>query len=334
MSRLPTTHLVRRTFSLSLAIALLTASIPMHATALRGAPAPAAEAPTSVDAPRRVVLEPRAAAAAAPGRVAEAPHDPSTDRQEAAGLRHVGRDAAEARAAAIAAARAEAAAKAKAEAAAKAAAEKAHKAAEAKAKAEAAAKVKAEAAAAAKAEAAAAKAHAAEIAKAKAEAAAAAKARTEAAATAAKAKAEAPAPKPAAKSNYQGRNHFWFPALGISASVAWFPCSRAEEPGNAVYRWGCGGSNNVYLMAHAWGHFNALNRAYYNGALKAGQTAVYADNDGRIHYYRLDFLRTGPPTAAQSWAWAAQPGPSMTLQTCIGTNSEGRLFVRFHEVSP
>ncbi len=324
MSRLPTTHVVRRTFGLSLVIALLTASVPMHATALRGAPSPAVvEAPAPVVAPRPVVVEPRAVAAVAPGRFAEARHDPSIDRQEAASLRHVARDAAQARAAAIAAARAEAAAKAKAEAAAKAAAEKARKAAEAKTKAEAAAKAKAEAAAA--------KARAVAIAKAKAEAAA--KANAAAAAAAAKAKAPAAAPKPAAKSNYQGRNHFWYPALGISASVAWFPCSRAEEPGNAVYRWGCAGSNNVYLMAHAWGHFNALNRAYYNGALKAGQTAVYADNDGRVHYYRLDFLRTGPPTAAQSWAWGAQSRPSMTLQTCIGANSEARLFVRFHEVA-
>ncbi len=325
MSRLPKTHVVRRTFGLSLVIALLTASVPMHATALRGAPSPAVvEAPAPVVAPRRVMVEPRAIAAVAPGRVAEAPHDPSIDRQDAASLRHVARDAAQARAAAIAAARAEAAAKAKAEAAAKAAAEKARKAAEAKAKAAAVAKAKAEAAAA----------RAAAVAKAKAEAAAVAKAKAAAAAKAQAAVKPAPKPAPKPASNYQGRNHFWYPALGISASVAWFPCSRSEEPGNAVYRWGCAGSNNVYLMAHAWGHFNALNRAYYNGALQVGQTAVYADNDGRIHYYRLDFLRTGPPTAAQSWAWAAQSRPSMTLQTCIGANSEGRLFVRFHEVWP
>ena len=95
-------------------------------------------------------------------------------------------------------------------------------------------------------------------------------------------------------SKYSGRNRMWYPALGISYSVSWFPCSRSRPPDNYVYRWGCAGSNNVYLMAHAWGKFSRLNRAYYNGGLSRGQLRVYADGSGRVHYYRLPWWRTCP----------------------------------------
>ena len=315
MSHLPASHVVRRSFGLFLVVALVTAGTPMNATALRGQPAPTEVGQRASGVAERPVREPRAVAAVAPGRVAETPRDPRLDRQEAASARFVARDAAAAALARAAQARAEAEARAKAEAAAKAKA-----AAEAKAKAKAAAAAKAKAIAAAKAKAAAA---------AKAKAAAAAKAKAQAAA---QVKVQKAAPKPAA-TGYRGRNHFWYPALGINASVSWFPCSRSEEPGSPVYRWGCAGANNVYLMAHAWSHFRALNRAYYNGGLRTGQLAVYADNNGRVHYYRLAWYKTGPPTTGMSWAWAAQSRSSMTLQTCIGANSELRLFVRFHEVA-
>ncbi|MGI8703075.1 MAG: hypothetical protein ACR2JZ_01020 [Candidatus Limnocylindrales bacterium] len=132
---------------------------------------------------------------------------------------------------------------------------------------------------------------------------------------------------------YSGRNHMWYPALGINQPVGWFPCDRAAAPDNYVYRWGCAGSNNVYLLGHAWGKFAALNRAYYNGGLAQGQLVVYADNDGRIHYFRLAWLKTYPPVAEASWAWAGQSQSSLTLQTCVGSNSEERLFVRFTEVA-
>jgi len=201
----------------------------------------------------------------------------------------------------------------------------------AKAKAEAAAKARAEAAAKAKAEAAA-KARAEAATKAKAQAAAAAKARADAAARTA-VKPVPPAPPKPTGATYSGRNRFWYPALGITQSVAWFPCSRSRAPDNLVYRWGCAGSNNVYLMAHAWGKFHALNRAYYNHTLKSGQLVVYGDANGRIHYYRLDWWKTARPTTSASWAWAAQSRSSLTLQTCVGANSEYRLFVRFHEVA-
>jgi hypothetical protein len=182
-----------------------------------------------------------------------------------------------------------------------------------------------------------------------AEAAAIAKAQAEAAARAAAAKAEAAAKAAAAKAAtattttttkaastapvYRGKNRFWYPKLGINQSVYWFPCSRSREPDNLVYRWGCAGANNVYLMAHAWGKFSALNRAYYNHTLRAGQLVVYADGNGRTHYYRLAWWKTARPTTSASWAWAAQSRSALTLQTCIGANSEYRLFVRFYEVA-
>jgi hypothetical protein len=131
---------------------------------------------------------------------------------------------------------------------------------------------------------------------------------------------------------YRGRNHMWYPALGISYPVSWFPCSRSRPPDNFVYRWGCAGRNNVYLMAHAAGKFGPLNRAYYSGRLARGQLLVYADNAGRIHRYRLVWSRTYPPLTTASWAWASQARSSATLQTCIGSNSQLRLFVRFVEV--
>jgi hypothetical protein len=299
MHRLPAHRSFSRITSVSLALVLLTSAFPMTVTALPGAARPAQTSHSASADDLR--LRPGAARVDYSAAYARPGDDLPDDLRLLPGAHRVNpvaeiaqRRAAEAAAAAKAKAEAEAAAKAKAEAAAKS---------------------KAEAAA-----------------KAKAQAAAAAKAKAEAAAKAAAKPAPAATPKPTA-SKYSGRNRFWYPALGISQSVAWFPCSRSREPDNLVYRWGCAGSNNVYLMAHAWGKFNALNRAYYNGSLKAGQLVVYGDAKGRIHYYRLDWSKTARPTTSASWAWAAQSRSSLTLQTCVGANSELRLFVRFHEVA-
>ncbi len=132
---------------------------------------------------------------------------------------------------------------------------------------------------------------------------------------------------------YRGRNHFWYPALGMDQSVSWFSCDRSSPPGAPTYRWGCAGRGNVYLMAHNYGNFNPLYRAYYNGALDRGELAVYADDDGDIHYFRLAWYRVAPPTTDAAWAWSSQSTSSMTLQTCVGKNDSLRLFVRFTEVS-
>jgi hypothetical protein len=146
-----------------------------------------------------------------------------------------------------------------------------------------------------------------------------------------KAKASArPSAKPARV--YRGRNHVWIPALGISRSISWFPCSRSRPPDNYMYRWGCAGSNNVYLMGHAYSVMKPLHDAYVNGRLRTGMRAVYADARGKIHVFSVRWWKVVRPTTAASWAWASQKVSSMTLQTCVGKNSAYRLMVRLTEV--
>ena len=130
----------------------------------------------------------------------------------------------------------------------------------------------------------------------------------------------------------KGRNHFWFPAVGINRSVYSFPCSRSRAPDNLVYRWGCAGRNNVYLMGHAHSVFSPLHNAYVSGRLRIGMKAYYADGRGKVHTYKVKWWKLTRPTTSASWAWASQSVPSMTLQTCVGSNSEYRLMVRLVEV--
>ncbi|HTG40212.1 MAG TPA: sortase, partial [Methylomirabilota bacterium] len=129
-------------------------------------------------------------------------------------------------------------------------------------------------------------------------------------------------------SSYHGRNHVWIPTLGINRSIASFPCSRSRPPDNYVYRWGCAGTNNVYLLGHAYSVFKPLHDAYVAGRLKKGMKVFYTDGNGRVRTYAVVWWKVTPPTTSASWAWAAQSRPSMTLQTCLGANSEYRLMVR------
>jgi hypothetical protein len=131
---------------------------------------------------------------------------------------------------------------------------------------------------------------------------------------------------------YRGVNHVWIPSLGVNRSVGFFSCSRSSEPANYVYRWGCAGSNNVYLLGHAWGVFKPLHDAYYSGRLRVGMEVVYADGSGHVHAYRVQWWKVVAPTTAASWAWASLSRPSMTLQTCLGSNSQYRLMVRLARV--
>jgi hypothetical protein len=147
-----------------------------------------------------------------------------------------------------------------------------------------------------------------------------------------KVKAPAPVKAPtvkAAPTTYAGRNHFWFPALKISRPVYTFECTRKREPANYVYRWGCAGKNNVYLLGHAWGVFKPLHDAYLAGRLKVGMVAYYADSNGRVRKYKVTTWRVVNPVDSH-WAIADQPVPSMTLQTCVGLD---RLNVRLVAVN-
>jgi hypothetical protein len=128
--------------------------------------------------------------------------------------------------------------------------------------------------------------------------------------------------------SHTGRNHVWIPSLGVSQSVSFFSCTRSATPDNYVYRWGCAGSNNIYLLGHAYSVFKPLHDAYVNGRLFAGMKVFYADGSGRTTVYAVKWWKLTKPTTDASWAWAAQSVPSMTLQTCVGAQSQYRLMVR------
>jgi hypothetical protein len=134
-------------------------------------------------------------------------------------------------------------------------------------------------------------------------------------------------PKPAPAPSYRGANHVWIPSLGINRSVSGFSCSRTRPPDNYVYRWGCAGSNNIYLMGHAYSVFKPLHDAYVSGRLRTGMRVIYADGGGHVQTYVVSFWRLVSPVGA-GWAYAAQSRPSMTLQTCVGARSQWRLIVR------
>ena len=99
-----------------------------------------------------------------------------------------------------------------------------------------------------------------------------------------------------------------------------------------MYRWGCAGANNVYLMGHAHSVMKPLHDAYVSGRLNVGMKAYYAGRDGVVHKYAVKWWKLTRPTTDAAWAWAPQDVPSMTLQTCVGRNSEFRLMVRLVRV--
>jgi hypothetical protein len=141
-----------------------------------------------------------------------------------------------------------------------------------------------------------------------------------------------PAPRPTSTAAHVGRNHVWIPSLGIDKSISWFSCTRSTPPDNFVYRWGCAGTNNVYLLGHAASVFQPLHDAYLDGRLKVGMRVWYADNSGTVHQYSVIWWKLTKPTTDAAWAWAAQSVPSMTLQTCMGATSQYRLMVRLVQV--
>jgi sortase (surface protein transpeptidase) len=85
-------------------------------------------------------------------------------------------------------------------------------------------------------------------------------------------------------------------------------------------------------MSHAWSTFKPLHDAYVRGGLKKGMKVWYADGGGTVRVYRVSWWRVTAPTTAASWAWASLARPSMTLQTCVGSNSQYRLMVRLVQV--
>jgi len=137
--------------------------------------------------------------------------------------------------------------------------------------------------------------------------------------------------KTVGSATYKGRNHVWIPALGVSRSVTFYPCSSSSYPGNRVYRWGCAGSNNVYLFGHAHSVFKPLHDAYVRGRLAKGMKVYYANGAGKVSTYAISWWKVTTPDKGE-WAYAAQSTPSLTLQTCVGANSQYRLIVRLRRV--
>jgi hypothetical protein len=131
--------------------------------------------------------------------------------------------------------------------------------------------------------------------------------------------------------SYKGRNHVWIPALGLSKGVTFYSCSSTAYPGNRVYRWGCAGSNNVYLFGHAHSVFRALHDAYVRGRLSKGMKVYYANASGKVATYAVSWWKLTTPDKG-AWAYAAQSTPSLTLQTCVGAQSQYRLIVRLRKV--
>ena len=132
-------------------------------------------------------------------------------------------------------------------------------------------------------------------------------------------------------SSYKGRNHVWIPALGLSKGVTFYSCSSTAYPGNRVYRWGCAGSNNIYLFGHAHSVFRALHDAYVRGRLFKGMKVYYANASGKVATYAVSWWKLTTPDRG-AWAYAAQSTPSLTLQTCVGAQSQYRLIVRLRKV--
>jgi hypothetical protein len=133
-------------------------------------------------------------------------------------------------------------------------------------------------------------------------------------------------------SPYHGQNHVWIPSLGVDRALKTFPCARSRPPDAGVYRWGCAGRNNVYLMSHAWSTFKPLHDAYVGGRLRKGMKIWYADGTKRVREYSVIWWRVTAPTTAAAWAWAPQSRPSMTLQTCVGAGDRLRLMVRLVQI--
>lgn len=156
---------------------------------------------------------------------------------------------------------------------------------------------------------------------------------------------DVPAPKPksvskaelaagggsSSPSSFRGRNHVWIPALGVNRSVSFFSCTSSAYPGDRVYRWGCAGSNNVYLFGHAHSVFRPLHDAYVRGRLSKGMKVIYADGNGRVTTYAVAWWKITTPDKG-AFAYASQSRPSLTLQTCVGARSQYRLIVRLLKV--
>ena len=144
-----------------------------------------------------------------------------------------------------------------------------------------------------------------------------------------------PAVKPAARTAtaapvLSGHDRFWFPALGIADAVHTFDCASSSAIPAGIWRFGCHGGRNIYLMSHAWSDFGSLRTAYHAGRLNAGMIAYYAGPDGHVLRYQVAWVRHVDVSYfnATYYQWALEDVDALTLQTCDGANNEYRIVVR------
>jgi hypothetical protein len=131
---------------------------------------------------------------------------------------------------------------------------------------------------------------------------------------------------------YLGRNHFWYPALGISGTVRALRCAAGIVLPRGIYSWGCSGRNNVYLLSHAYDAFRPIFLGYHSGRLRVGQNAWYADASGRVTRYRVAWIKRYSPSAFRlHWRdnATALSRRGITLQTCDNP-SGARIIVRLY----
>ncbi len=130
---------------------------------------------------------------------------------------------------------------------------------------------------------------------------------------------------------------FAFPVAGLKRSVYDWGCRGGTIP-HLVLRWGCAGSNNLYLLGHASSVFDPIHNAYRDGRLTAGALATWTHN-GVKQTYRVAWARIVPASyvwkgqTGDKWAWNATSRRAITLQTCWGTASAYRLIVRLYLVT-
>ena len=104
-----------------------------------------------------------------------------------------------------------------------------------------------------------------------------------------------------ASARYKGRNHFWFPALGINRSVYALPVQphvRPRQPRVPLGLRAAATTSTSWAMPGA--SFKPLHDAYVNGRLRVGMKAYYADGSGKVHTYKVKWWKlTRPTTSAE-----------------------------------
>ena len=91
-----------------------------------------------------------------------------------------------------------------------------------------------------------------------------------------------------------------------SARRAVVPCSRSRPPDAGVYRWGCAGPNNVYLLGMPGARSSRSTTPTSTAGSGRACRSGYADGHGRRPPVPGQLADGQLPSTAASWAWAGQ----------------------------